>query len=131
MTVWAQSSQRETCPPSAAEHHRAAVLDRRHHLQLAEAGTTGVGLVPCRTMAAENIRDLQSRARHRRQPSARCLNLLELDRDVLQRAHDRIDGLVGHTCVERRILKLGVAEQNLDHPDVGVLLQQMRGEAVP
>ncbi len=33
----------------------------------------GIGLTPCRTMAAEDIRDLQSRARHSaaRQPGGR------------------------------------------------------------
>jgi hypothetical protein len=40
------------------------------------------------------------------------LNLLELDRDVLQRAHDCINGLGGHPRVERGILKLGMAEQS-------------------
>src|SRR6516225_5327643 len=34
----------------AAEGCRAAVLDRRHHLQLAEADMAGVGLTPGRTM---------------------------------------------------------------------------------
>src|SRR5665648_1243360 len=33
--------------------------------------------------------------------------------------------------VERRGVELGVPEQNLDHPDVDVLFQKMRGEAVP
>jgi len=43
----------------AAECGRAAVLDRRHHLELAEADMAGIGLTPCRSMAAEDIRDLQ------------------------------------------------------------------------
>src|SRR5215831_20280046 len=42
-----------------AERCRAAVLDRRHHLELAEAHMAGIGLAPCRSMAAEDIRDLQ------------------------------------------------------------------------
>jgi hypothetical protein len=45
----------------AAERCRAAVLDRRHHLELAEADMAGIGLAPCRSMAAEDIRDLQRR----------------------------------------------------------------------
>src|SRR5215471_8815014 len=36
-----------------AERCRAAVLDRRHHLELAEAHMAGIGLTPCRDMAAE------------------------------------------------------------------------------
>ena len=42
-----------------AERCRAAVLDRRHHLELAEADMAGVGLAPRRSMAAEDIRNLQ------------------------------------------------------------------------
>jgi hypothetical protein len=40
----------------AAEGRRAAALDRRHHLELAEAHMAGIGLTPCQSMAAENIR---------------------------------------------------------------------------
>jgi hypothetical protein len=50
----------------AAERCRATVLDRRHHLELAEADMAGIGLAPWRSMAAENIRDLQHRTGHRR-----------------------------------------------------------------
>jgi len=48
----------------AAELCRAAVLDRRHHLELLEADMAGIGLTPCRSMVAEDIRDLQRRAGH-------------------------------------------------------------------
>src|SRR5258707_10661070 len=43
----------------AAERCRAAVLDRRHHLELAEADMAGIGLAPRRSVAAQDIRDLQ------------------------------------------------------------------------
>jgi len=39
----------------AAERCRAAVLDRRHHLELLKADMAGIGLTPCRSMAAEDI----------------------------------------------------------------------------
>ena len=48
----------------AAERRRAAALDGRHDLQLAEAHVAGVGLPPSRAVVAEDIRDLQRRARH-------------------------------------------------------------------
>src|SRR5215207_2755673 len=48
----------------AAEGCRAAVLDCRHHLELFEADMAGMSFAPCRTMAAEDIRDLQCRTRH-------------------------------------------------------------------
>ena len=47
-----------------AERRRAAVLDRRHHLQLAEADMAGIGPAPCRAVAAEDVRDLQRWTRH-------------------------------------------------------------------
>jgi hypothetical protein len=94
----------------ATERRRAAVLDSTHHLELVETDMAGIGLTPCRTMVAENIRDLQRLPQHPRRASARCLYLLELDRDVLQRAHDRIDGPGGHPRIERGVLKLSVAE---------------------
>ena len=53
----------------AAEGRRAAVLDRRHYLELAEADMAGMGLTPCPAMAAEDIRNLQNRARHARRVS--------------------------------------------------------------
>ena len=90
----------------------------------------GIGLTPCRAMAAEDIRNLQSRARHARASAGRP-DLLELERDVLQRAHDLADRLGGDAGIERRGVELGVTEQHLDHANVDVLLQQMGGEAVP
>ena len=42
-----------------AEGDRAANLDRRHRLELAEADMTSVGVTPCSTMVAEDIRDFQ------------------------------------------------------------------------
>jgi hypothetical protein len=49
----------------AAEGCRAAALDRRHRFELLEADMAGMGSTPCRAMAAEDIRNLQGRARHR------------------------------------------------------------------
>ena len=63
MVVWAHVL---AARDMAAERCRAAALDRRHHLQLAEADMAGIGLAPCRSMVAEDIRDLQRWARHAR-----------------------------------------------------------------
>ena len=51
----------------AAERRGAAALDRRHHFELAEADMAGIGTAPCPgAMIAEDIRNLQRRARHAR-----------------------------------------------------------------
>ena len=44
----------------------AATLDGAHHLELAWAHVTAVGVTPSRAMIAENIRDLQSWSSHGR-----------------------------------------------------------------
>src|SRR5271166_3031974 len=59
-----------------SERCRAAALDRRHHLELAEADMAGIGLPPCRSVDAKNIRDLQRRAGHDRGLLRRRLVLL-------------------------------------------------------
>ena len=58
-----------------AECRRTAVLDRRHHLELAEADMAGVGLAPRRSMAAEDIRNLQPWTLQQRRASGWRLDL--------------------------------------------------------
>ena len=40
------------------------------------------------------------------------------------------DDLGGDTRIERGGVELGMSQQDLDHPDIGVLLQKMRRKAV-
>src|SRR5262249_34789383 len=131
----------------AAERCRAAVLERRHHLELAEADMAGVGLAPRRSMAAEDIRNLQPWTCQQRRASgwrlglglvvslllARVFGLVHLGpqwREAVERAHDLADRVGGDARVERRRLKLGMTEQDLDHPNVNVLFEQVGREAM-
>ena len=50
---------------------------------------------------------------------------------AIQRAHDVPDGVGGDARVERGRVELGVSQQNLDHPDIDVLLKQVGCKAVP
>src|SRR5260370_12404675 len=74
--------------------HRALAIARnpaaRHdHVHVRVMGQwAGVGLTPGRSMVAENIRDLQNRARHARRALGGWLGAPELERDMLERAHD-------------------------------------------
>ena len=72
----------------------------------------GIGFAPCRAMAAEDIRDLQSWTRHARRALGGRLDLLDLQGDVIKRAHDLADRLGGDAGVERRGVELGVTEQS-------------------
>jgi hypothetical protein len=119
----------------AAECRRAAALDRRHDLELTEAHTAGVGFTPRRSMAAEDIRDLHRWTRHVRRASGGRLSSGFIPpghqrREAIQRAHDLADGVGGDARVERRGLEPGVPEQNLDHPNIDVLLEQVGREAM-
>src|SRR5687767_14305143 len=51
--------------------------------------------------------------------------------EPVERAHYRADRGAGDPSVERGGVELGVAQQDLDHPNVDVLLQQVGREAVP
>ena len=79
-------------------------------------------------MIAEDVRDLQRRT------GQQCRGLRGwLDRrdELLEWAGDLAQRLEGDTGVERRRIEFLVPEQHLDDADVGILFQQMRGEAVP
>src|SRR5450631_4903620 len=91
----------------------------------------GIGPAPCRAVAAEDVRDLQRWTRHAsRVLSGRFGALLELARNAIERAHDLPDDLGGDTRIERRGIELGMTQQDLDHPDIGVLYEQMCRKAV-
>jgi hypothetical protein len=50
---------------------------------------------------------------------------------TVQRTGDLVQQVGSHLDVERGVLKLGVAEQNLDYADVDLLFEEMRRETVP
>jgi hypothetical protein len=62
-----------------------------------------------------------------RAASAGRPNLLELEGDVLQRAHDLADRLGSDAGIERRRVEPGMTEQHLDDADINVLLEQVGG----
>src|SRR5271163_3424095 len=54
-----------------AECGRAALLDRRHHLELTQAHMPGIGSAPVGSMAMKDICDLRPRAAHGRPAMSR------------------------------------------------------------
>src|SRR5260370_35448172 len=92
----------------SAERRRAAALDRRHHLELAEGYVAGIGFTPSRSIVAEDVRDLQRWTGHERRGLCGRLVLLELEGNLLQRAHDFPDRLGGDAGVDlggRRVVE--------------------------
>lgn len=107
----------------AAERRCAAVLDRRHHLELTEAEVAGIGVAPCRSLAAEDVRHLQLCTPHRRRASGVRPALVfggfaQQRREAIQRAHDFADRIGRDPRIERRGFQLGMAKQHLDHPHI-------------
>ena len=92
----------------------------------------GVGRTPRSTEVAEDVRDFQSRTGHaRRQLCRRLVPVRSQRSEAIQWARDCADRVGDHLRVERGGLELGMPEQDLDQANVGVLLQQLGGKAVP
>jgi hypothetical protein len=77
----------------------------------------GIGFAPCRSIAAEDIRDLQSWTRHasRALGGRLVFGLVHLGHqrsEAIQRAHDLADGVGGDAGVERRRIKFGMPERS-------------------
>src|SRR5271169_4962198 len=127
MRSCAQSSHRSTCPPSAAVR-QVSIADMTFSwpsltwptLALRHAGPWA------RKTSATSRRGRATRpwSGGRRLPG-------QVDAQPLQRALDVADRVDGDAGAERDRLELGVSEQNLNHANVDVLLEQMGGEAVP
>ena len=88
----------------------------------------GVGFAPRRPMGAKDVGDLQARPRRQGAPSGGRRSPRQVDAEPLQRAGDVADRVDGDARVERGRLQLGVAEQHLDHANIDVLFEQMRGD---
>src|ERR1700739_4970357 len=94
-----------------AERGRAALLDRRHDLELTQAHMSGIGPAPVGPMAMKDICDLQPRAAHRRRLGFRSRPLLDQGGEPVERAGDGADRRTGNTGVKCRGVEFGVAER--------------------
>ena len=111
----------------AAERRRAAVLDRRHDLELGQAQMTGLDGTIAGAFSSEDIGDLERGAQA---ASAAGILAFHQQRQTLERTGHRADRLGRNARIERGRIELGVPQQHLDDADVDILLEQMRGEAV-
>src|SRR5215472_5095665 len=121
MRKWAQSSQRSTWPPNAAVRQRSIADMTLSWPRLTwpawdarQAGPRWRKMSATATAGRDNGR---ASAGHLAQEVERARHLA-----------DRADGDAG---VKRRRVELLVSEQNLDDANIGLLLQKMRGKAVP
>ena len=113
-----------TAQDMAAEAGTATLLDRCHHLQLAEADMACVVAPPRRPVVAEDIRHLQGRPCHRRSLHGR------IDVQILQRAFHLAQKFGCDLAVAGGVLQLFVAQEHLDDADILMMLEQVRGEGM-
>ena len=109
----------------SSQRRAAALFDGRHDLELTDAQVSPLRLSPRGPVGPEDIRDLQGTT-----PHGRGL----LDRQGLQRIQgtDHLaQNVRGHLHIQRRGIELLVTKQDLDHPDIHFLFEQVRGERMP
>jgi hypothetical protein len=92
-----------------AEGRRAAALDRAHHLELAEAHMTAVGVAPSGAMIAKDIRDLQGWTTH--EGPALCRRPLLRQRQPIERTHHRAQHVGGDVGIAGGRVQLGMAQR--------------------
>src|SRR5712672_2454663 len=120
----------------AAERCRAAVLDRRHHLELAEADMAGIGLAPMLVRGRGRYPRPPTLDGARRGPLCRRLvfpalpGLLARLRQPVERALDASNHAGGDARIARCRIQLVVTQKRLDDSNIGTALEQVRREAV-
>ena len=92
-----------------AEGRGATALDRTHHLELAEAHVTAIGVTPSGAVVAEDIRDLQDWTGHGGEASGRGPLLRQ--RQPIERAHHRAQHVGGDVGIAGGGVQLGMAER--------------------
>src|ERR1700680_3856233 len=124
MRVCMQSSQRATCPPRAAVRQlsMADMTLSWPRLTWPAWARRHAGPWPRKISATSSAGRIKSRALRGR---------LHRRDEVLERARDLAECLEGDTGVERRRIELLVPEQHLDDADVGLVLEQVGGKAMP
>src|SRR5271157_1811590 len=124
MRVWAQSSHRSTCPPSAAVRQTSIAVMTRRWARLRCAAFAARHASPWRRKisATSNLGLGIAGASGRR-----CL----VDVQKVEWALNLPDGIERHPRVPGGRRDMPVPQQVLDHPDIDALLQERGGEAVP
>src|SRR5260221_1968248 len=124
MRRWPQSSHPSMCPPSA-EVRQVSMADITFswaRLIRPACAARQAGPTARKTSATSNDGRIAYSA-------ARALSLHQ-QLEVLERTGYRADRLRRDTGIKRRRVELGMSQKDLNNPDVDVLLQKMRGEAV-
>src|SRR6516162_7505410 len=127
MRLWPQSSQRSTCPPSAAERH-CSIADI----------TWSWPRLTCPALARRQSAPWRAKTSATSSFGRRTAVRLGLgSRPPVDQLCEPVewagygpDRAVGDTGVKRHGVKLGVPQQCLDHANIDILLEEVRGKTV-
>src|SRR6516165_12494544 len=125
MRLWPQSSQRSTCPPSAAERH-CSIADI----------TWSWPRLTCPALARRQSAPWRSKTSATSSLGRRTAARLGLgSRPALDQWCQPVewagygpDRRIGDAGVQRRGVELGVTQKCLNHTNIDILLEEVRGE---
>src|SRR5215813_7587628 len=128
MRLWPQSSQRSTCPPSAAERH-CSIADM----------TWSWARLTCPALARRQSAPCRAKTSATSSFGRRTAVRLSLgSRPPVDQLCEPVewagygpDRAIGDAGVKRCGVKLGMAQQCLDYANIDILLKEVRGKAVP
>ena len=127
MRLWPQSSQRSTWPPRAAVRQVSMADIALSWPRLRCPAWAVRQAAPWRWKMSATSSEGGSRPPGQASGLSRPVGS---GAEPVERAHHGADRVGGDAGIKGGGVELGVSEQDLDHADVDVLLQQMRGEAV-
>src|SRR5215831_16420246 len=128
MRLWPQSSQRSTCPPSAAERH-CPIADM----------TWSWARLTCPALARSQSAPWRAKTYAISSFGRRTAVRLSLgSRPPVDQLCEPVkwagygpDRAIGDARVKRRGVQLGMTQKSLNHANIDILLEEVRGKAVP
>src|SRR6266851_2672749 len=131
MTVWAQPSQRATCPPSAAVRQRSMAVITFIWSRLTRPTLARRHAAPwSRKISATSRAGRDMAPLRRRLVFPALLGLLARLRQQVERALDTGDHAGGDAGVARRRVQFVVTQQRLDDANIGAAFKQMGGKGM-
>src|SRR5215472_5367513 len=91
----------------------------------------GIGSAPVRSVAIKDVCDLQPRAAHSRRLDFGSRSPVDQWCETVEGAGYSPDRGIGDAGVKRCGVELGVTQECLDNANIDILLEEVRGEAVP
>src|SRR6516164_5716471 len=100
-------------------------------MELIQAHMPGMGSAPARSMAMKDVCDSSPGRRTVARLSVRSRPPVDQWCEPVEGAGYGPDRGIGDTGVKRRGVEFGMTQERLNHANIDILLEEVRGEAVP